>query len=275
MRNSMRKAEKMMLFMLMGVMAAGCHADVSSNDSTGALQQSDEGTDMHGQENADINVYSLSGSELVPVQTDQDVLSSEEAHPYTAYTDGTYFYYFDKDTSAFRYLVSEKEDFKTAQAEERTLTEKAESYIEKIGIDNIFSADDWKVSELSEGVYSVDLHQKLYDEDVVVASFKFIGEMIYGINLETDVMAFEKSGVKLLDKETAVKNAEQLLTKDYGDSYQKYCSNENLKVETTVTLNAHGGTLYWYMTVENGSYGGYVVEIDAVTGECSYIYQIK
>lgn len=272
MRKKARQAEKMLLIVLAAFMAAGCSASMNSDDSTDSSQQSDGDNDMREDEHADINVYSLSNETLVPAQ---NVLSGEEAASYTAYTDGTYLYYFDQDTGAFRYLVSDDEEVEPSQADDQVLIGKSESYMKKAASAISFSEDDWEISELSDGVYSVNLHQELYGEDVVVASFKFIGETICGVNLETEVAAFEQSGIKVIDKQEAVKSAEELLMKEYEESYRTYCSNEDLQAETSVQLNAHGGQLYWYIKVENGSYGGYIVEIDAVSGACSYIDQFK
>lgn len=262
---------RMLLIVLASFMAAGCGASVNSDDSTNSSKQSDGDNNMREDEQADLNIYSLNNETLVPAQ---NVLSDEEAASYTAYTDGTYLYYFDQDTGAFRYLISD-EEVEPAQADDQVLIGKSESYVEKVASAISFSEDDWEISELSDGVYSVNLHQELYGEDVVVASFKFIGDTICGVNLEAEAAASEQSGIKVIDKQEAVKSAEELLMNEYEESYRTYCSNEDPQAETSVQLNAHGGQLYWYVKVENGSYGGYIVELDAVSGACSYIDQLK
>ncbi len=95
------------------------------------------------------------------------------------------------------------------------------------------------------------------------------------MNLETEVLELEENGIALLDKQLATQSVVQMLKDEYGHAFEAYTADTDLPLTTTVNLNAHGGDLYWYVTVNNDYYGGYVAEINAVSGECNYVDQAK
>ena len=215
----------------------------------------------------------MTGEPLVQKTAEAD--ASDTSTDYVIYTDDVYDYYFDEDMTALRYVLSNNSSPIAAEVDTTVLIEQASKYIEQINALDDFTDDDWVVDEsIADGMYTLDLYQTVYGENISVATFCFIGEELSSVVLETDVMEYEDAGIELIDKEAAVEQAESLLVTAYGDTYTNYVDDLDDDA-TTASLNVHGGNLYWYITVTNGEYGGFVAEINAVTGECNYVDQSK
>ena len=262
--------------MLAVALMAGCSAGQSSSQASG--NGGNTGSKAENDvKNVELEKYSLIGKDITLVDKAAKQSLDNDDTKYSLYTDGVYDYYFDEDMSNLRSVV-DKDDKNTEQlrkVENNDYLGDAVSYINITSPQMSVSKDDFKIDDSSSDVVKVSLVKSIQGEKLSVATFYYTADKLTGLNLDTDVLTSYTDDTKLLDKEEAIKLADKQLEDVYGDVYTSYCSEADTKLQKTIELNTHSGKLYWYETVSNGEYGGFVSEIDAITGEKSRTDQIK
>ncbi len=174
----MKRWKNIWFLLSAGLFMAGCSANSQGYETADASEPFAAENDRSDEKNADINKYSLSGTALTLAQMDEYESDTALDNAYIAYTDEDYVYYFDENLENLRYLVSKNQDIEPEEVESQVLIDQSEDYLEQISSDLDISADDWSVTDLSVGMYTLDLHQEIYGEDIVIASFHFIGDQI-------------------------------------------------------------------------------------------------